>query len=155
MGAAESSGRPHWTLLVVPIGIVSTLGLIGTVLTPPLAARHPLLLLALEARDRNLLLARHVGVVPYVLVGNARSASSSLRQAEYGVERAPPEQGQTAILMRDDGFELGHLRPQGGDVRPARRHALIALLPAEVKGAARGHTTRATSRRSVRRARSV
>ena len=34
--------------------------------------RHPLLLLALEARDRNLLLARHVGVVPYVLVGNAR-----------------------------------------------------------------------------------
>jgi hypothetical protein len=72
MGAAASSGRPHWTLLVIPIGIVSTLGLIGTALTPPLAARHPLLLLALEARDRNLLLARHVGVVPYVLVGNAR-----------------------------------------------------------------------------------
>lgn len=64
--------RPHWVVLAVPIGVVTVLGLVGTALTPPLATRHPLVLLILEARDRNLLLARHVSIVPYVLVGTVR-----------------------------------------------------------------------------------
>jgi membrane protein DedA with SNARE-associated domain len=58
--------------LVVPIVIVTVLGAVGTAFTPALAARHPLALIALEARDRNLVLARHVALVPFVLVGTAR-----------------------------------------------------------------------------------
>lgn len=65
-------GRPHWALLAGPITVVTALGIVGTVLTAPLAVHHPLLLLVLEARDRNLLLARHVALVPYLVVGAIR-----------------------------------------------------------------------------------
>lgn len=47
-------------------------GFIATALTPALAARHPLLLITLEARNRNLILAREVAVVPFVLVATCR-----------------------------------------------------------------------------------
>src|SRR5207302_7853258 len=67
-----SRRRPHWAVLVIPIGLVTALGIVGTALTAPLAVHHPLLLLVLEARDRNLLLARHVSVIPYVVVGCLR-----------------------------------------------------------------------------------
>jgi hypothetical protein len=58
--------------LLGPIAVFTALGVVGTALTPPLAARHPLLLIAMEARDRNLLLARHVGVAVFLIVGSAR-----------------------------------------------------------------------------------
>jgi hypothetical protein len=58
--------------LLGPIVGFTVLGVVGTALTPPLAARHPLLLIAMEARDRNLLLARHVGVAVFIVVGSAR-----------------------------------------------------------------------------------
>ncbi len=64
--------RPHWAVLAGPIAVVTALGIIGTALTAPLAVHHPLLLLVLEARDRNLLLARHVALVPYLVVGTLR-----------------------------------------------------------------------------------
>ena len=62
--------RRHLALLVVPIAAVTALGALGTALTPYLAVHHPLVLLVLEARDRNLVLARHVALVPYVVVGS-------------------------------------------------------------------------------------
>jgi len=52
------------------------MGIVGSAFTPALAAHHPLLLLFLEARDRNLLLARHVAVVPFVVVSTLRRFSS-------------------------------------------------------------------------------
>jgi hypothetical protein len=58
--------------LLGPIVVFTVLGAVGTALTPPLAARHPLLLIAMEARDRNLLLARHVGVAVFLVVGSLR-----------------------------------------------------------------------------------
>jgi len=58
--------------LLGPIVAFTALGVVGTALTPPLAARHPLLLIAMEARDRNLLLARHVGVAVFLVVGSLR-----------------------------------------------------------------------------------
>jgi membrane protein DedA with SNARE-associated domain len=64
--------RGHLALLVVPIATVTALGTLGTALTPYLAVHHPLVLLVLEARDRNLVLARHVALVPYVVVGSVR-----------------------------------------------------------------------------------
>lgn len=59
-------------LLTVPIVLVTALGSVGTALTPYLSVHHPLVLLVLEARDRNLLLARHVSLLPYVVVGSLR-----------------------------------------------------------------------------------
>jgi len=61
---------------VIPIGVVTALGVVGSALTPTLAAHHPLLLIALEARDRNLLLARHVAFPTYFVVGSLRRFSS-------------------------------------------------------------------------------
>jgi hypothetical protein len=65
-------GRRRLALLTAPIALVTILGLVGSALTPYLSVHHPLVLLVLEARDRNLLLARHVALVPYVLVGSVR-----------------------------------------------------------------------------------
>ena len=61
---------------MVPIVVLTVLGIVGSALTPPLAAHHPLLLIALEARDRNLLLARHVAFVPFLVVGTIRRLAS-------------------------------------------------------------------------------
>ncbi|MDQ6726508.1 MAG: hypothetical protein M3066_10145 [Actinomycetota bacterium] len=78
MSLGEAPGGPGSSAawLVVPIGIVTALGVIGSALTPTLAAHHPLVLIALEARDRNLLLARHVAFPTYFLVGSLRRFSS-------------------------------------------------------------------------------
>lgn len=60
-------------LLVAPIVAVSVAGTIGNALTPTLLAKHPLLLIALEARNRNLILAStRVDPVPFVLVALVR-----------------------------------------------------------------------------------
>ncbi len=45
---------------------------IASAFTPALASRHPLLLIILEARNRNLVLARHVDFVPFLLVATVR-----------------------------------------------------------------------------------
>lgn len=52
--------------------VLVTLGTIGTIFTPALARRHPLVLLVLESRDRNLLAARHAALVPFVVIGVIR-----------------------------------------------------------------------------------
>ncbi|HEX3622015.1 MAG TPA: hypothetical protein VHT97_06850 [Acidimicrobiales bacterium] len=68
----QPPSRRRLALLTVPIVVVTALGSVGTALTPYLSVHHPLALLVLEARDRNLLLARHVSLVPYVVVGSIR-----------------------------------------------------------------------------------
>lgn len=68
-------GRPTRTklkLLVSAIVVMGVAGSVATALTGPLVTRHPLLLIVLDARNRNLILARHVGVVPFVFVGTLR-----------------------------------------------------------------------------------
>jgi membrane protein DedA with SNARE-associated domain len=79
--AARSGGPrpgpgPGAAWLIVPIGLVTALGVVGSALTPTLAAHHPLVLIALEARDRNLLLARHVAFPLFFVVGSLRRFSS-------------------------------------------------------------------------------
>ena len=71
---AEGSGgrKPPVALLVAPIIVLGIGATIATALTPALAAKHPLLLIALEARNRNLLLARHVDFVPFLVVATIR-----------------------------------------------------------------------------------
>jgi len=68
--------RRTLVLLVAPIVVISTMGTIATALTPTLAAKHPLLLIALDARNRFLVLAREVDLVPFVVVAMLRRTLS-------------------------------------------------------------------------------
>ena len=63
-------------LLVTPIIAITTMGFIATAFTPALAARHPLLLITLDARNRFLVLAREVDIVPFVIVAILRRTFS-------------------------------------------------------------------------------
>lgn len=61
----------------MPIAILSVLGVVAGALTPVLVADAPLLLLALESRNRYLLLvASRVDVAPYLVVGVLRRLAS-------------------------------------------------------------------------------
>ena len=64
--------RRKLQLLIGAIVVLAIAGTTATALTPTLATRHPLLLIMLEARNRNLVLARHVDLVPFVVVGTLR-----------------------------------------------------------------------------------
>jgi membrane protein DedA with SNARE-associated domain len=60
--------RKKLILIVAPIVVLAIVGTVTTALTPALAAKHPLLLITLEARNRNLILAREVDFLPFLLV---------------------------------------------------------------------------------------
>ena len=63
-------------LLVTPIIVITSMGVIATAFTPALAARHPLLLIALDSRNRFLVLAREVDLLPFILVALLRRTFS-------------------------------------------------------------------------------
>jgi len=63
-------------LLVAPIIVIMTMGLIASAFTPTLATKHPLLMIALDARNRFLVLARDVDLVPFVVVAVLRRSFS-------------------------------------------------------------------------------
>jgi membrane protein DedA with SNARE-associated domain len=63
-------------LLVTPIVLITVMGLVASAFTPTLATRHPLLMIALDARNRFLVLARHVDLVPFVIVAVLRRSFS-------------------------------------------------------------------------------
>lgn len=67
----EQRSRPRWPLFAL-IGSVFAIGAVGNALTPALAAHHPLALLVVEARNRNLLLASRVSITPFVVVATLR-----------------------------------------------------------------------------------
>jgi membrane protein DedA with SNARE-associated domain len=64
--------RRKLQLLIGAIVVLAIAGTTATALTPRLATRDPLLLIMLEARNRNLVLARHVDLLPFILVGTIR-----------------------------------------------------------------------------------
>ena len=68
----ERPSRIKLRLLVAGIAVVITASTIATAFTAPLATRHPLLLIILDSRNRNLVLARSVDLVPFVVVGTLR-----------------------------------------------------------------------------------
>ena len=63
-------------LLVTPIVVITAMGFLATAFTPALAARHPLLLITLDARNRFLVLARDVNIVPFLVVAILRRTFS-------------------------------------------------------------------------------
>lgn len=76
---AEERPKPSrrtLVLLVAPIIVITTMGLIASAFTPTLATRHPLLMIALDARNRFLVLAREVDIVPFVIVAVLRRSFS-------------------------------------------------------------------------------
>ena len=68
--------RRKLVLIVAPIIVLTIIGTVGTALTPALAARHPLLLILADARNRNLILARRVDFVPFLLLSTIRRTMS-------------------------------------------------------------------------------
>ncbi len=77
--AVEERPRPSrrtLILLVAPIVVIMTMGLVASAFTPTLATKHPLLMIALDARNRFLVLARHVDLVPFVIVAVLRRSFS-------------------------------------------------------------------------------
>jgi hypothetical protein len=70
-GQRLSTGALLWWVAVIVV-VPFALRAVASALTPLLAVRHPLLLLALDARATNLLLTRHVALFAYVLVGVLR-----------------------------------------------------------------------------------
>lgn len=74
--ARTRPSRRRLFLIVAPIVVLTALGTLATAFTPVLAAKHPLLLIALDARNRMLVLAREVDVVPFVVVALLRRTLS-------------------------------------------------------------------------------
>lgn len=77
----EATERPRPSrrtliLLVAPIVVLSVAGTIATAFTPALATKHPLALIMLDARNRMLVLARDVDLVPFVIVAVLRRTLS-------------------------------------------------------------------------------
>jgi membrane protein DedA with SNARE-associated domain len=69
---ATPSRRTLW-LIVVPIIVLVIASNVGDALAPTLVDRHPLLLIMLNARNRNLVLVTNsVDAVPYYVVGTLR-----------------------------------------------------------------------------------
>jgi membrane protein DedA with SNARE-associated domain len=63
-------------LLIVPILVVVASGFVANAFFPTLSTKHPLLLIALDARNRFLILARDVDLVPFVVVAVLRRSIS-------------------------------------------------------------------------------
>lgn len=69
----EALRRRRLTLLLVPIACLVVATNIGNAFFPTLSTNHPLLLLALDARNRNVILvANQLDAIPYYLVGGLR-----------------------------------------------------------------------------------
>jgi membrane protein DedA with SNARE-associated domain len=68
--------RRTLVLLVTPIVIITTMGAVASAFTPTLATKYPLLMIALDARNRFLVLARDVDLVPFVIVAVVRRTFS-------------------------------------------------------------------------------
>ena len=66
------SKRTLW-LIMTPLAILIVISIIGDSISPSLKDSHPLLLMAMNARNRNLLLVvNKVGAVEYYVVGTVR-----------------------------------------------------------------------------------
>jgi membrane protein DedA with SNARE-associated domain len=75
-GPSAPPRRVLWAL-VVPIVLLTAAGALGNALLPTLSTHHPLLLIGLDARNRQLLLAAHrVGLTAFMVVAVVRKFAS-------------------------------------------------------------------------------
>lgn len=72
-GARHDPGRRRLLVVGAFLAVIATSAVVGNALAPTLLVRHPLLLLALNATTRHLVLtSTSIDVVPYVVVGLGR-----------------------------------------------------------------------------------
>ena len=72
-GARHDPGRRRVLVVGACLAVIATSAVVGNALAPTLLVRHPLLLLALNATTRHLVLtSTSIDVVPYVVVGLGR-----------------------------------------------------------------------------------
>lgn len=92
MAAPTTVDRRKLALLVVPIVILVIAANVGTALAPTLVVNNPVLLIALDARIRHLLLvvAAGIGPLPFFLVGFLRLVVSDPLFYLLGREFGPP-----------------------------------------------------------------
>lgn len=110
-GKGSSSRWASW-LLWTGIALSIVLGTVGTILTPTLSTKHPLLMLWIDAADRNLLLARHASFVPYVIAGTVRRLASDPLfylaghwYGDAGLRRLEPHLGRRTIRAGERLFD--------------------------------------------------
>jgi membrane protein DedA with SNARE-associated domain len=103
-----TAGRRTLVLLVTPIAIATAAGTVGNALLPTLLRTHPLLLIGLDARNRQLLLVTSkVSFLSFMVVGTLRRFVSD--PFFYGLGRA---YGDTAIrwIEKRSGNAGGYIR---------------------------------------------
>jgi membrane protein DedA with SNARE-associated domain len=107
---SKAAGRLLWGGIAASL----LLGTVGAILTPRLSTTHPLAMLWLEAADRNLLLARHVSLLPYVIAGSLRRLVSDplfyLAGHWYGdsaLRRLEPHLGRRTVRVGERLFHRG------------------------------------------------
>ena len=72
-GARHGPGRRRLLVVGACLAVIATSAVVGNALAPTLLVRHPLLLLALNATTRHLVLtSTSIDLVPYVVVGLGR-----------------------------------------------------------------------------------
>ena len=140
--AASTGNRPQpsrrtLALIVTPIVLVLIVGTIGNAIHPTLVANHPLLLVAMEPRNRFLLLvANRVDYVPFLLVATVRRLFSDplfyllgYLYGTGGVKWVGEKMADGGALMRT--IERGFTRAAP---------VMVFLLPGAVVGALAGAT---------------
>ena len=118
---------------MTPLAAVWIAGIVGNALTPTLVAKHPLLLVFLEPRNRNLILvSQKVDLLPFVLVGFFRRVLTDplyyLLGYMYGdsaVRWAEKRMGEAGSLVR--GLEKAFAKA-GPVVVFASPGALVCVL---------------------------
>jgi membrane protein DedA with SNARE-associated domain len=114
--------RSKWVVLalVVPIVATTAAGALGNAFLPSLSTRHPLLLIGLDARNRQLLLAAHrVAFVSFMVAAMLRKFASD--PSYYGLGR---RYGDAALEW------LGRRNPRGaGMIGTVERLFQRAALP--------------------------
>lgn len=122
-------------LLIGTIVVLLLAGTIATALTPRLATKNPLLLILLDARNRNLVLARRVDVVPFVVVGTLRRVLSDPLFWLLGVWY-----GDKAIRWLDEKAGGGALVRLAEKVFAKAAYPMVFLFPGAVVCALAGAT---------------
>ncbi len=122
-------------LLIAAIAVVFVGGLIGFAFAAPLATNHPLLLITLDARNRYLILARNVDVVPFFVVGTLRRVLTDPLYWLLGYWY-----GDRAIRWLETKGGLGPIAPLAERLFSKAAYPMVFLFPGQIVCALAGAT---------------
>ena len=134
----ETRGRPSrrkLQLLVGAIIVVFAAGLTAFAFAAPLATNHPLLLITLDSRNRYLILAREVDVVPFFVIGVLRRVATDPLYWLLGYWY-----GERAIRWLETKGGWGPLAPMVEKVFAKAAYPMVFLFPGQIVCALAGAT---------------